>query len=110
MNEGSNLAFPSNNIVDFSSLRFVGSTSKLLVNEPTTNFIEASRSKSSKCRKRKTPITDDSLENQKDSTSGQENEAGRSTRLLRKRKNGCELVDESEEANVDGASHTNALV
>ncbi|CAL5340050.1 unnamed protein product [Camellia sinensis] len=128
MNEGSNLAFPSNNIVDFSSLRFVGSTSKLLVNEPTTNFIEASRSEasfprehpeaapkipekvSSKCRKRKTPITDDSLENQKDSTSGQENEAGRSTRLPRKRKNGCELVDESEEeANVDGVSHTNVL-
>ncbi|KAL7262989.1 hypothetical protein ACSBR1_001201 [Camellia fascicularis] len=65
---------------------------------------------SSKCRKRKTPVTDDSLENQKDSISGQENEAGRSTRLLRKWKNGCELVDESEEANVDGASHTNILV
>ncbi|KAL7248179.1 hypothetical protein ACSBR2_002982 [Camellia fascicularis] len=128
MNEGSNLAFPSNNIVDFSSLGFVDSTSELLVNEPTTNFMEASRSEasfprehpeaapkipekvSSKCRKRKTPVTDDSLENQKDSTSGQENEVGRSTRLLRKRKNRCELVDESEETNVDGASHTNVLV
>ncbi|KAL7251119.1 hypothetical protein ACSBR1_013031 [Camellia fascicularis] len=121
MNEGSTLAFPSNNIVDFPSLRFDDSTSELPVNEPTTNFVDASRSEasfpgehpeaapkipekvSSKCRKRKTPVIDDSLENQKDSISDQENEAGRSTRLLRKRKNGCELLDESEEeANVDG--------
>ncbi|CAL5391952.1 unnamed protein product [Camellia sinensis] len=121
MNEGSNLAFPSNNIVDFPSLRFDDSTSELPVNEPTTNFMDASHSEasfpgehpeaapkipekvSSKCRKRKNPVTDDSLENQKDSISDQENEADRSTRLLRKRKNGCELVDESEEeANVDG--------
>ncbi|KAF5951106.1 hypothetical protein HYC85_013099 [Camellia sinensis] len=121
MNEGSNLAFPSNNIVDFPSLRFDDSTSELPVNEPTTNFMDASHSEasfpgehpeaapkipekvSSKCRKRKNPVTDDSPENQKDSISDQENEADRSTRLLRKRKNGCELVDESEEeANVDG--------
>ncbi|CAL5394970.1 unnamed protein product [Camellia sinensis] len=121
MNEGSNLAFTSNNIVDFPSLRFDDSTSELPVNEPTTNFMDASHSEasfpgehpeaapkipekvSSKCRKRKNPVTDDSLENQKDSISDQENEADRSTRLLRKRKNGGELVDESEEeANVDG--------
>ncbi|GMQ06657.1 hypothetical protein CsSME_00051150 [Camellia sinensis var. sinensis] len=118
MNEGSNLAFPSNNIVDFSSLRFDDSTFELLASRSVASFPgehpEAApkipEKVSSKCRKRKTPVTDDPLENQKDSISGQENEACRSTRLLRKWKNGCELVDESEEANVDGASHTNALV
>ncbi|GMP55442.1 hypothetical protein CsSME_00020258 [Camellia sinensis var. sinensis] len=47
MNEGSNLAFPSNNIVDFPSLRFDDSTSELPVNEPTTNFMDASHSEAS---------------------------------------------------------------
>ena len=48
-------------------------------------------------------VSDDSVEHQKASTSGQENEAGRSKRQLRERINTCNFVDEAH----DGGNFTN---
>ncbi|KAL7228127.1 hypothetical protein ACSBR2_006946 [Camellia fascicularis] len=115
-----------NDILDFSSSRFGDSTSELPENEEPTNHVETSHPDkfipgkhpevvpkslekvSQNRRKKKTPtVLDDSLEHHNSSISGQENEAGRSMRQLRKRTNACQLVDESEDEASDDENYTN---
>ncbi|XP_028101424.1 uncharacterized protein LOC114300763 isoform X1 [Camellia sinensis] len=115
-----------NDILDFSSSRFGDSISELPVNEEPTNHAKTSHPDkfipgkhpevvprslekvSQNRRKKKTPtVLDDSLEHHNSSISGQENEAGRSMRQLRKRTNACRLVDESEDEASDDENYTN---
>ncbi|GFY81739.1 hypothetical protein Acr_01g0015470 [Actinidia rufa] len=120
INEGSIPAYPLDDDLESPSLRLGDSTSGLPQNEePSNHFSDALNleehpkavpeilekvSPSAKNRKRKPPmVSDDSVEHQKASTSGQENEAGRSKRQLRERINTCSLVDEVH----DGGNFTN---
>ncbi|PSS35650.1 Transcription factor TFIIIB component B'' like [Actinidia chinensis var. chinensis] len=124
INEGSIPAYPLDDVLESPSLRLGDSTSGLPQNEEPSNLVETyfsdalnleehpkavpesleKVSPSAKNRKRKPPmVSDDSVEHQKASTSGQENEAGRSKRQLRERTNTCSLVDEVHE----GGNFTN---
>ncbi|XP_057497984.1 uncharacterized protein LOC130782616 isoform X3 [Actinidia eriantha] len=118
INEGSIPAYPLDDVLESPSLRLGDSTSGLPQNEEPSNLVETyfsdalnpeERQKAvpeilekvsprAKNRKRKPPmVSDDSVEHQKASTSGQENEAGRSKRQLRERINTCNLVDEAQD-------------
>ncbi|KAK9286556.1 hypothetical protein L1049_014955 [Liquidambar formosana] len=124
MDEGSSPAFPSDDVLDFSSARFSDSiatdpSSELLVSKEPTNLVDTDAAipgdamhseaapeipgkASAKSRKRKTSaVSDISWKPQKSSTAGEENEYGESSRQLRKRRAVHDLVNDSEDGTHD---------
>ncbi|XAR62522.1 hypothetical protein NMG60_11017308 [Bertholletia excelsa] len=108
MDEGLIPPDTSNDILDFSALRFGDSTSHLPMNEVRTNL--ASNPQSDAFFPVEPSATIPEIleqEHQATSISGQDNEASRSTRQLRKRINASKLVHESEDEAYEDENFTN---